>query len=118
MLATRNIKFSLTTLFLLAVCHKGYEYDNDTEQCRECLIGFYKEYNSSDLSVDFADRWWCKGCPDDKTTLYNATNEGNKCIGVSHIHILIFISLYRSFSHLLKGKRNAYLLWLLLDPKN
>ena len=108
------LNFSLTTLFLLAVCQEGYEYDNDTEECRECLIGFYKEYNSSDLSVDFADRWWCKGCPDDETTLNNATDDDNKCRGMSQIQTLVFISLHRSVSHLLNGNRNAYSLWLLV----
>ncbi|KAK3090882.1 hypothetical protein FSP39_015452 [Pinctada imbricata] len=61
-------------------CPEGYELNNNTNKCQACAIGFYKDVNSLDTTVDVDRRWWCQECPTGQTTFFEAAESQNDCL--------------------------------------
>ncbi|XP_056017407.1 uncharacterized protein LOC125669108 [Ostrea edulis] len=69
----------------ITACGEGMQLDNDMMECAPCPVGYYKNVQASDTSLAVIDRFWCKQCPDNKTTVDVGTVAPEKCIAVTKV---------------------------------
>eukprot|EP00105_Crassostrea_gigas_P018907 XP_011437163.1 PREDICTED: uncharacterized protein LOC105335113 isoform X3 [Crassostrea gigas] len=66
----------------IAICEEGMELDNVTRTCRPCLVGYYKDISANNTEKNVTERFWCKKCPENKTTYTSGTVDGGQCIAI------------------------------------
>ncbi|XP_062592023.1 uncharacterized protein LOC134253516 [Saccostrea cucullata] len=60
--------YEIRATHCIDICVEGTEFENITEKCIPCPVGFYKNVSANDTSHDSSDRFRCKKCPDGETT--------------------------------------------------
>lgn len=53
------------------VCKKGFEFNNETQRCDPCKLGFYKDLKGSNIT--------CKRCPANYTTRATGKTSEEDC---------------------------------------
>ncbi|XP_065921135.1 uncharacterized protein [Magallana gigas] len=71
---------SVSSADCFPICEEGMELDNVTRTCRPCLVGYYKDISANDTEKNVTERFWCKKCPENKTTYTSGTVVGGQCI--------------------------------------
>ncbi|KAK3091889.1 hypothetical protein FSP39_023472 [Pinctada imbricata] len=81
---TTNKTGVTTSAMCYDYCAEGLEWSSylvgGTVDCQPCQIGWYKDLSGESTSLPEADRWLCKRCPNNKTTIDHGSNSSVLCL--------------------------------------